>query len=109
LSKQPPKFEPDDAAELPCAPVQDIERVLNDPQVEAGGMLIEQDHPVLGKVSCRTCRSRFPVATAARPFRRRWWLAQSPGRGQPWVIRWKGGGNGAQKVLYAEDAVASLK
>jgi hypothetical protein len=28
------------------------EQVLNDPQVKAGGMLIEQDHPVLGKVSC---------------------------------------------------------
>jgi crotonobetainyl-CoA:carnitine CoA-transferase CaiB-like acyl-CoA transferase len=39
-----------DAAEVPSAPVQRIDEVLADPQVQARGMMIEQDHPVLGRV-----------------------------------------------------------
>jgi crotonobetainyl-CoA:carnitine CoA-transferase CaiB-like acyl-CoA transferase len=39
-----------DAAEVPCAPVQNIDAVLADPQVRARNMIIEQEHPVLGKV-----------------------------------------------------------
>jgi len=39
-----------DAIEVPSAKVQGIDEVLADPQVLARGMLIEQEHPVLGKV-----------------------------------------------------------
>jgi len=39
-----------DAAEVPCAPVQNIDAVLEDPQVKARGMIVEQEHPVLGKI-----------------------------------------------------------
>ena len=39
-----------DAIEVPSAKVQGIDEVVADPQVLARGMLIEQDHPVLGKV-----------------------------------------------------------
>ena len=39
-----------DAIEEPSAKVQGIDEVVADPQVLARGMLIEQDHPVLGKV-----------------------------------------------------------
>jgi len=39
-----------DAIDVPCAKVQNIAEVLDDPQIKARGMLIEQDHPVLGKV-----------------------------------------------------------
>jgi crotonobetainyl-CoA:carnitine CoA-transferase CaiB-like acyl-CoA transferase len=39
-----------DAAEVPSAPVQNIDAVLADPQVAARNMIIEQQHPVLGKV-----------------------------------------------------------
>jgi crotonobetainyl-CoA:carnitine CoA-transferase CaiB-like acyl-CoA transferase len=39
-----------DAAEVPSAPVQNIDAVLADPQVAARNMIIEQEHPVLGKV-----------------------------------------------------------
>jgi crotonobetainyl-CoA:carnitine CoA-transferase CaiB-like acyl-CoA transferase len=39
-----------DAAEVPCAPVQRIDEVLADPQIHARGMIIEQDHPKLGRV-----------------------------------------------------------
>ena len=39
-----------DAAEVPSAPVQTVDAVIADPQVKARNMIIEQDHPVLGKV-----------------------------------------------------------
>ena len=39
-----------EAASVPCAKVQQIDEVLNDPQIKARGMMIEQDHPVLGRI-----------------------------------------------------------
>ena len=39
-----------DAADVPCTPVSRIDEVLADPQVAARGMMVEQTHPVLGKV-----------------------------------------------------------
>ena len=39
-----------DAAAVPCAPVQCIDEVLADPQTQARGMVVEQDHPVLGRI-----------------------------------------------------------
>lgn len=39
-----------DVIDVPCAKVQRIDDVLADPQIIARGMVIEQDHPVLGKV-----------------------------------------------------------
>ena len=39
-----------DAAGVPAAPIQTIAEVATDPQVAARGMILEQDHPKLGKV-----------------------------------------------------------
>ncbi len=39
-----------DGAGVPCAPIQRIDEVLADPQTRARGMVVEQDHPVLGRV-----------------------------------------------------------
>lgn len=39
-----------DAIDVPCAKVQRIDEVLADPQIIARGMVIEQDHPALGKI-----------------------------------------------------------
>ena len=39
-----------DAAGVPSARVQTIDEVLADPQIAARGMVVEQDHPVLGRV-----------------------------------------------------------
>lgn len=39
-----------DAAEVPSAKVQRIDEVVNDPQILARGMILEQDHPRLGKI-----------------------------------------------------------
>lgn len=48
-----------DAASVPSAPVQTIDQVLADPQVEARQMMVEQEHPVLGKVRLPNLPFRF--------------------------------------------------
>ncbi len=35
---------------MPCAKVQNIDEVLADPQIQARGMVVEQQHPVLGAI-----------------------------------------------------------
>ncbi|MFD2173859.1 CaiB/BaiF CoA transferase family protein [Rhodobacter lacus] len=39
-----------DAAGVPAAPIQTIDEVANDPQIAARGMILEQEHPKLGRV-----------------------------------------------------------
>jgi len=39
-----------EAASVPCAKVQRIDEVVADPQILARGMIVEQDHPVLGRI-----------------------------------------------------------
>jgi crotonobetainyl-CoA:carnitine CoA-transferase CaiB-like acyl-CoA transferase len=48
-----------DAAEVPAAPVQGIDEVIADPQIAARNMIIEQDHPVLGRVRMPNVPFRF--------------------------------------------------
>ncbi len=48
-----------DGAGVPCAPIQRIDEVLADPQTQARGMVVEQDHPVLGRVRLPNLPFRF--------------------------------------------------
>ncbi len=48
-----------DAAAVPGAPVQRIDQVLADPQVQARNMLIEQEHPVLGRIRLANVPFKF--------------------------------------------------
>ncbi|MDO8774803.1 MAG: CoA transferase [Burkholderiaceae bacterium] len=48
-----------DAAGVPAAPVQTIDKVLSDPQTLARGMVVEQDHPLLGKIKLPNLPFRF--------------------------------------------------
>ena len=48
-----------DAAGIPAAPVQTIDKVMADPQTLARGMVVEQDHPILGKVRLPNLPFRF--------------------------------------------------
>lgn len=48
-----------DASSVPSAPVQTIDQVLADPQVAARNMILEQTHPVLGKVRLPNLPFRF--------------------------------------------------
>ena len=48
-----------DAAGVPCAPVASIDDVLADPQTLARGMVVEQEHPLLGKIKLPNLPFRF--------------------------------------------------
>ncbi len=48
-----------DTAGVPCSAVQSIDQVVNDPQIIARDMIIEQDHPVLGSVKLPNLPFRF--------------------------------------------------
>lgn len=48
-----------DAIDVPAAKVQDIAEVLADPQVAARGMVVEQDHPTLGRIRLPNLPYRF--------------------------------------------------
>lgn len=48
-----------DAVDVPCAPVQRIDQVLADPQVQARNMIVEQQHPVLGSVKLANVPFKF--------------------------------------------------
>jgi crotonobetainyl-CoA:carnitine CoA-transferase CaiB-like acyl-CoA transferase len=48
-----------DGIDVPCAKVQRIDEVLADPQMIARGVLVEQTHPVLGKVRLPTLPIRY--------------------------------------------------
>ena len=52
-----------EAAEIPCGPINDYASVFADPQVTARGMVLETDHPVLGRL--RTLGS--PLKMSATP------------------------------------------
>jgi crotonobetainyl-CoA:carnitine CoA-transferase CaiB-like acyl-CoA transferase len=47
------------AADVACAPVHRIDEVLADPQTAARGLIVEQDHPVLGKIRLPNLPFRF--------------------------------------------------
>ncbi len=48
-----------DAAGVPAAPVQTIDKVLADPQTLARDMVIEQEHPLLGRIKLPNLPFRF--------------------------------------------------
>ena len=52
-----------DTAEIPCGPINDYAQVFADPQIAARGMVLETDHPVLGRL--RTLGS--PIKLSATP------------------------------------------
>jgi formyl-CoA transferase len=52
-----------DANDLPSGPINDYEQVFADPQVQARGMVVETEHPTLGRI--RTLGS--PIKMSATP------------------------------------------
>jgi crotonobetainyl-CoA:carnitine CoA-transferase CaiB-like acyl-CoA transferase len=58
-----------DAVDVPCAKIQSIDEVAQDPQITARNMVIEQDHPVAGKIRLPNLPFKFSGfdATIKRP------------------------------------------
>ncbi|MDB5893215.1 MAG: formyl-CoA transferase [Rhodoferax sp.] len=95
-----------DAIDVPSAKVQNIEEVLADPQVQARGMLVEQDHPLIGKVKLPNLPFRFSecntTVTQPAPLmgQHNRSIAQGLGYGADEIAELERDG-----VLYAEEAV----
>lgn len=74
-----------DAIDVPSAKVQTIAEVLDDPQIQARNMVIEQDHPVLGKIRLPNLPFRFsgcdtsPTCVAPDTGQHNRDIASSPG------------------------------
>jgi crotonobetainyl-CoA:carnitine CoA-transferase CaiB-like acyl-CoA transferase len=99
-----------ESVEVPCAKVQRIDEVLADPQIQARGMIVEQDHPVLGRIRMPNLPFRFsdcdtsPRSTAP--------LLGQHNRKIAADLGYSGGEIEAmvsEGVLYAEEAVCRLR
>ncbi|MBL8587277.1 MAG: CoA transferase [Methylobacteriaceae bacterium] len=94
-----------DAAGVPCARVQTIDQVVADPQIAARGMIVEQDHPVLGPVKLPNLPFRFsdcdtsPRRVAPLLGQHNAEIARSLGRNEAEIAAMRRDG-----VLYAEPA-----
>jgi crotonobetainyl-CoA:carnitine CoA-transferase CaiB-like acyl-CoA transferase len=53
-----------DAAEVPCAPIQNRADLLTDPQVAANGLIVESDHPHAGPMRQPRPAARFEATPA---------------------------------------------
>jgi crotonobetainyl-CoA:carnitine CoA-transferase CaiB-like acyl-CoA transferase len=98
-----------DSAQVPCAKVQRIDEVLADPQIQARGMIVEQDHPVLGRIRMPNLPFRFsdcdtsPKSVAPLLGQHNRQIAATLGYSAGDIDAMVRDG-----VLYAEDAVARL-
>jgi len=98
-----------DSAQVPCAKVQSIDEVLADPQIIARGMMVEQTHPVLGKVQLPNLPFRFsecdtsPRSVAPLMGQHNRDIAESLGYSKTEIDSMVRDG-----VLYAEAAVSQL-
>jgi crotonobetainyl-CoA:carnitine CoA-transferase CaiB-like acyl-CoA transferase len=98
-----------EAVEVPCAKVQRIDEVLADPQIVARGMMVEQDHPVLGRIRMPNLPFRFsecdtsPKSVAPLLGQHNRAIAAKLGYTATDIEAMVRDG-----VLYAEDAVARL-
>lgn len=98
-----------DAAGVPAAPVQTIDKVLTDPQTVARGMVVEQEHPLLGKIKLPNLPFNFsgcdtsPSGPAPLLGQHNRQIAASVGYSAQEIDAFVKEG-----VLYAEEAVSRL-
>jgi crotonobetainyl-CoA:carnitine CoA-transferase CaiB-like acyl-CoA transferase len=57
-----------DGIDIPSAKVQRIDEVINDPQIQARGMILEQDHPRYGKLRLPNLPFRFSDCDTNKPM-----------------------------------------
>jgi crotonobetainyl-CoA:carnitine CoA-transferase CaiB-like acyl-CoA transferase len=97
------------AAEVPAAKVQRIDEVIADPQIKARGMIVEQDHPVLGRIRLPNLPFNFsdcdtsPKSVAPLLGQHNREIAADVGYSRADIDAMVRDG-----VLYAEEAVAHL-
>lgn len=86
-----------DAIDVPSAKVQRIDEVIDDPQIQARGMLIEQDHPRYGKLKLPNLPFRFSDCDTTQPM-----LQVAPDMGQH-------NADVAEKLGYSAAEIATLQ
>lgn len=57
-----------DSVDVPCAKVQRIDEVINDPQIQARGMVLEQQHPRYGTLRLPNLPFRFSDCDTTAPM-----------------------------------------
>jgi len=57
-----------DSVDVPCAKVQRIDEVINDPQIQARGMILEQQHPRYGTLRLPNLPFRFSDCDTTAPM-----------------------------------------
>lgn len=98
-----------DAAGVPAAPVRRVDEVVADPQTLARGMLVEQDHPLLGRIKLPNLPFHFsdcdtsPKSVAPLLGQHNRDIAASVGYSEAEIEAMVADG-----VLYAEEAVGRL-
>ena len=59
-----------DTIDVPSAKVQRIDEVINDPQIQARGMILEQEHPRYGTLRLPNLPFRFSDCDTNAPMQR---------------------------------------
>jgi crotonobetainyl-CoA:carnitine CoA-transferase CaiB-like acyl-CoA transferase len=90
-----------DANDIPCGPINDYAQVFADPQVQARQMMVETDHPTLGRT--RTLGSPIKMSGTPPDVTRR---APLLGEHTDQILRAAGYTDGEIAALRAENAVA---
>jgi crotonobetainyl-CoA:carnitine CoA-transferase CaiB-like acyl-CoA transferase len=86
-----------DAIEVPSAKVQRIDEVINDPQIKARGMILEQNHPRYGKLRLPNLPFRFSDCDTNAPMQQ-----VAPDMGQHNIAV-------AQTLGYTLDEISALQ
>ena len=56
-----------EAAGLPCAPINTIDKIVNDPHIAARNMIVEVEHPVAGKLKMAGAPVKMSASPAVSP------------------------------------------
>jgi crotonobetainyl-CoA:carnitine CoA-transferase CaiB-like acyl-CoA transferase len=86
-----------DGIDIPSAKVQRIDEVVNDPQIQARGMILEQEHPKFGKLRFPNLPFRFSECDTNEPMKK-----VAPDMGQHNV-------EVAQKLGYSKEQILAMQ
>jgi crotonobetainyl-CoA:carnitine CoA-transferase CaiB-like acyl-CoA transferase len=86
-----------DGIDIPSAKVQRIDEVVNDPQIQARGMILEQDHPKFGKLRLPNLPFRFSECDTNAPMKK-----VAPDMGQHNV-------EVAQRLGYSKEQILAMQ
>jgi crotonobetainyl-CoA:carnitine CoA-transferase CaiB-like acyl-CoA transferase len=93
-----------DGIDVPSAKVQRIDEVLNDPQIQARGMVLEQQHPRYGTLKLPNLPFRFSDCDTTAPMRQ---VAPDMGQHNAQIARTLGYSDADIQAMQAEGVLFS--